>query len=236
MTSPTRTVRATGLRYAPKTRVSLQSKPVVGKSDFMLNSPTTLTDRIRKITAQVVDRAGDVFYRAGIHPDWISVVGLVVVAIATLFIAQGSIQTGGLILLLGLPLDALDGAVARAMHRRDKFGGLLDSTLDRYADGLIFSGLGYHFASQDELGYLVLAMAALMGSYTVSYVRARAGEAGLSVKVGLFTRLERVAVLLPALLIPPLLIPGMWILAVGTNFTGLQRVWFVYRNTDFTKM
>jgi CDP-diacylglycerol--glycerol-3-phosphate 3-phosphatidyltransferase len=196
----------------------------------------TLTDWVRAMTGGIITRAGMAFYRAGIHPDWISVAGLLIVAIASLLIAQGEVQLGGVILLLGLPLDALDGAVARAMQRRDKFGGLLDSTLDRYADGLIFSALGYYFASQNQPGYLVLALAALIGSYTVSYVRARAGEAGISVKVGLFTRLERVAVLLPALLIPPLLIPGMWILAIGTNFTGLQRVWFVYRNTEFTEM
>lgn len=202
----------------------------------MEKSGTTFTDRVRALTGGLITRAGMAFYRAGIHPDWITLAGLVVVGIASWFIAVGELQLGGVILILGLPLDALDGAVARAMHRRDKFGGLLDSTLDRYADGLIFAALGYYFASQNQLGYLLLALAALMGSYTVSYVRARAGEAGISVKVGLFTRLERVAVLLPALLIPPLLIPGMWILAIGTNVTGLQRVWFVYRNTEFTEM
>ncbi len=202
----------------------------------MQKSSLTFTDQMRKLTANGLARIASVFHRAGIHPDYITVVGLIVVAIASVLIGMGEVQWGGVVLLLGLPLDALDGAVARAMQRRDKFGGLLDSTLDRYADGLIFAALGYYFASQNQLGYLLLALAALMGSYTVSYVRARAGEAGLSVKVGLFTRLERVAVLLPALLIPPLLIPGMWILAIGTNFTGLQRVWFVYRNTEFTEM
>lgn len=201
-----------------------------------MNSIPTLTDRIRALTGGVVARAGNAFYRAGIHPDYITVAGLVVVMIASFFIARGQVQLGGVILILGLPLDALDGAVARAMQRRDKFGGLLDSTLDRYADSLIFAALGYYFASQGQLDHLLLAMASLIGSFVVSYVRARAGEAGLSVKVGLFTRLERVAVLLPSLLIPPLLVLGMWILAIGTNFTGLQRVWFVYRNTEFTEM
>jgi CDP-diacylglycerol--glycerol-3-phosphate 3-phosphatidyltransferase len=201
-----------------------------------MNNIPTFTDRIRTLTGGVINRAGMAFYRAGIHPDYITIAGLIVVLIASFFIARGQVQLGGVILILGLPLDALDGAVARAMHRRDKFGGLLDSTLDRYADSLIFAGLGYYFASQGQLDNLLLAMASLIGSFVVSYVRARAGEAGISVKVGLFTRLERVAVLLPSLLIPPLLIAGMWILAIGTNFTGLQRVWFVYRNTEFTEM
>jgi phosphatidylglycerophosphate synthase len=201
-----------------------------------MNNLPTFTDRIRALTGGVVARAGNAFYRAGIHPDYITVAGLIVVMIASFFIARGQVQLGGVILILGLPLDALDGAVARAMQRRDKFGGLLDSTLDRYADSLIFAALGYYFASQGQLDNLLLAMASLIGSFVVSYVRARAGEAGISVKVGLFTRLERVAVLLPSLLIPPLLVIGMWILAIGTNFTGLQRVWFVYRNTEFTEM
>jgi len=94
------------------------------------------------------------------------------------FIAQGQFQLGAVILILGLPLDALDGAVARAMGRQDKFGGILDSTLDRYADALIFGGLSYYFAVHDQFDYLVLALAALTGSLLVSYVRARAGEAG----------------------------------------------------------
>lgn len=202
----------------------------------MEKTPLTLTDRIRALTAQLTARAGEMFYRARIHPDYITLTGLGVVMLASFFIARGQMQIGGVILLLGLPLDALDGAVARAMKRRDKFGGLLDSTLDRYADALIFAALGYYFASQSQLDLLLLAMAALVGSYMVSYVRARAGEAGLSVKVGLFTRLERVAIILPSLLLPPLLVLGMWILAFGTNFTALQRVWFVYRHTDFTEM
>jgi CDP-diacylglycerol---glycerol-3-phosphate 3-phosphatidyltransferase len=202
----------------------------------MEKTPQTFTDRIRLITDSVTRRAGEAFYRARIHPDYITVVGLIVVTIASIFIGSGQLQLGGVILILGLPLDALDGAVARAMHRRDKFGGLLDSTLDRYADALIFASLGYYFASQSRLDMLLLALAALVGSFMVSYVRARAGEAGLSVKVGLFTRLERVAIILPSLLVPPLLVVGMWILAVGTNFTALQRVWFVYRNTEFTEM
>ena len=76
---------------------------------------------------------------------------------------------------------------------------------------------------------LALALLALVGSYGVSYVRARAGEAGISLRDGLFTRLERVVVLLLALLIPALLLPGLWLLALGTNLTALQRLWLVYR-------
>ncbi len=195
----------------------------------MANSTATFTDRVRNLTGQYTARIGKFLAGAGVHPDHISLLGFVMVGIAAILIAMGQLQVGGLILLLGLPLDAVDGAVARAMERSDQFGGVLDSTLDRYADGLIFGALGYYFASLGQLHNLVLALAALMGSFAVSYVRARAGEAGISVKVGLFTRLERVIIILLTLLLPALLVVGMWILALGTNFTALQRVWFVYR-------
>jgi CDP-diacylglycerol---glycerol-3-phosphate 3-phosphatidyltransferase len=193
------------------------------------SQPVTLTDRIRALTSRLTAWSGAVFYHLGIHPDWITIAGLILVLIGSIVIGMGQLQLGALVLLLGLPLDALDGAVARAMQRKDNFGALLDSTLDRYADAFIFSGLGYHFAVQNQLEMLLLALAALVGSYSVSYVRARAEGLGISVKIGWFSRLERVGIILVMLFVPQLLTVGLMVLAVGTNITGLQRLWFVYK-------
>ncbi len=198
----------------------------------MSQAPVTFSDRMRKQFSGLTRSAGMTVYRWGIHPDTITIVGLIVVAIGALFIAQGQIQIGGVLLLISLPLDALDGAVARAMQRKDRFGSILDSTLDRYADGFIFGGLIYYFAQTGQQLQLLLALASLMGSFVVSYVRARAGEADLSVKIGLFSRFERVITLLLMLLIPPLLTLGLVVLAIGTNVTGIQRLWYVYRHLD----
>jgi CDP-diacylglycerol--glycerol-3-phosphate 3-phosphatidyltransferase len=187
---------------------------------------------MRSLTAGLTSRAGQTVHRMGIHPDTITVVGLAVIAIGGFFIARGQFQLGGVLLLLSLPLDALDGAVARAMGRKDRRGAVLDSTLDRYADGFIFGSLIYYFASVMQPENVLLTMAALIGTFVVSYVRARAGEAGLSVKIGLFSRFERVLVLLLMLLIPTLLLVGLWVLAIGTNLTGLQRLWYVYQHLD----
>ncbi|MCU0514117.1 MAG: CDP-alcohol phosphatidyltransferase family protein [Anaerolineae bacterium] len=199
--------------------------------------PITLTDRLRRLVAAPLNSVAGWLHRRGIHPDMITTAGLVIVLVASLFIARGELQTGALILIAGLPLDALDGAVARIMQRQGHFGAVLDSTLDRYADGFIFAALSYHFAVQGRLEMLVLAQLAAIGSFGVSYVRARADEVDVSVRVnvGLFTRLERLAVIVAMLLMPGLLlIPalldiGMLILAVGTNITTLQRLWYVYR-------
>jgi CDP-diacylglycerol--glycerol-3-phosphate 3-phosphatidyltransferase len=195
-------------------------------------APVTLSDQMRALTAGLTSRAGMSVYRIGVHPDTITIVGLIVVAVGAYFIARGDLQIGGVLLLISLPLDALDGAVARAMQRKDRFGAVLDSTLDRYADGLIFGGLAYYFAATSQPGNLLLSLASLMGSFVVSYVRARAGEADLSVKIGLFSRFERVVALLLMLLVPPLLVPALWVLAIGTNLTGVQRLWYVYKHLD----
>jgi CDP-diacylglycerol---glycerol-3-phosphate 3-phosphatidyltransferase len=195
------------------------------------NQPFVFTDWVRAQIQTYMAHMGGVLHRLGVHPNVVTVAGLVVVGIASIVIAQGQFQWGGIILILGLPLDALDGAVARAMGRTDKFGSILDSTLDRYADAFIFGGLSYYFAVADQFDYMLLALAALTGSLLVSYVRARAGEAGLTVKVGLLDRFVRVIIIVSVLLVPQLLTLGLWVLAVGTNFTALQRMWYVYRNT-----
>ncbi|PJF41475.1 MAG: CDP-alcohol phosphatidyltransferase family protein [Chloroflexi bacterium] len=195
----------------------------------MYNHGLTLSDYMRKRTRTLTTALGNALHRAGVHPDMLTIVGFIFVVIAGVFIGRGQHRLGGVLLIVGLPLDALDGAVARAMQRQDKFGEVLDSTLDRYADGIIFGALAYYFASQDALNYVLLALATMIGSQAISYIRSRAGEVGVKMKIGLFTRMERIVTIIIALLIPPLLIPGMWLLAIGTNFTALQRLWFAYK-------
>ena len=200
------------------------------------DTPQTLTDRLRNLTVGPLDRCGGALARLGVHPDWVTVAGLALVAVAALSLARGELLAGGLILLISLPLDALDGAVARAMGRAGAFGMVLDSTLDRYADGLIFGALGYYFALRERPEMLALALAALVGSYLVSYIRARADDAEVAVRatVGLFTRMERVAVILLMTISSGLLetaLPleiGTLVLALGTNLTALQRLWHVH--------
>lgn len=198
----------------------------------MTQHPITFQDRVRAATGRWLGAAGMALHRAGIHPDVITLAGTLVVLVAAVFIARGQFQVGGIILVLGLPLDALDGAVARAMQRKDRRGGVLDSTLDRFADGLLFGALAYYFASQQALDYMLLALLSLVGSFMVSYVRARAGEAGLSVKIGLLDRLVRLLILMAALLVPSLLIVALWVMAIGSVFTAAQRLLYVYQHLD----
>jgi CDP-diacylglycerol--glycerol-3-phosphate 3-phosphatidyltransferase len=199
-------------------------------------TPSTLTDTLRRLTATPLNQIGVVLVRLGVHPDLVTIFGLVLVAVAAVMIANGEFLFGGIVLLLSLPLDAIDGAVARAMKRTGAFGMVLDSTLDRYADGFIFASLGYYFAVDDRFDMMAFALLALVGSFLVSYVRARADDVkvGVETKVGLFTRVERVIVILVMILATGLshqlviLDVGVIILAIGTNVTALHRLIFVY--------
>lgn len=191
----------------------------------------TLTDRARYYTRNVTGTLGRKLHEMGVHPDAITALGLVIVAIAAYVASQGQFFWAGVIMLLGTPLDALDGAVARAMQRKGKFGALFDSTLDRYADGFIFVALAYYYAVWGDERVMLLSMAALLGSLMVSYVRARAEGLNVDCKVGLLTRMERIVILLAALLTGWVEI-GLWILAIGTHLTVIQRVWYVYRQLN----
>jgi CDP-diacylglycerol--glycerol-3-phosphate 3-phosphatidyltransferase len=188
----------------------------------------TLTDMARFYTGGITSRLGMQLHKAGVHPDVITIVGLGVVAIASFVAAQGHFFWAAVILILGAPLDALDGAVARAMQRKDKFGALLDSTLDRYADGFLFMGLAYYLCEKGNSFGVVLSIAGLLGSLLVSYVRARAEGLDMECKIGLFTRMERTITIF-AMLLTGWIIPGLWVLAIGTNFTAIQRMWHVNR-------
>jgi CDP-diacylglycerol--glycerol-3-phosphate 3-phosphatidyltransferase len=192
-------------------------------------SSETFTERIRLLAHRVLDPVASTLYRLGVHPDAITCLGLGVVICASAFIATGQYQLGAVLLLAGLPFDALDGAIARKMPQRGKFGAVLDSSLDRYADGFIFAALSYHFAVQNRMEMVVVAQLALLGSFAVSYLRARAEGVSVEVKIGLFTRLERTIVILGMLFIVPLLDLGVLILAIGTNFTVAQRLYYVYK-------
>jgi CDP-diacylglycerol--glycerol-3-phosphate 3-phosphatidyltransferase len=130
--------------------------------------------------------------------------------------------------LVAAALDLLDGALARATGRVTRFGGVFDSVLDRLGEAAVLGGVLFHFSEGGHRQEVVLAYIAVVGSILVSYVRARAEAAGLSLKEGLFTRPERVIVLGVGLMVGQMLI-ALWILAVVSVFTALQRLYAAWR-------
>ena len=171
-----------------------------------------------------------------VSPNMLTVIGLLVNVASGVLIGCGLLVLGGVVLLLASVFDILDGAVARVTGKVYRYGAFLDSATDRYAEAATSVGLIVHFQLRDGKATVepILIIAALAGSLLVSYVRARAQSLGFVCDGGLLARPERVVLTVIGLLIPPLLLPVLWILAVLTNVTALQRIWFVYGQSRAT--
>ncbi len=187
------------------------------------------SDFLRHIGRGALERLGQLGARLGWQPNTITLIGGLPALIAAILAAHGHFFAAGVVLLIGAPLDALDGAVARAKGCETRFGALLDSTVDRYADALILGGIGYALAEAGDLLGVLLAFGALSGAYAVSYVRARAEGLNIgSIKDGLFDRAARIVVLILALLTGAVTL-GLLILTFGGHLTALQRLWIAHR-------
>lgn len=193
----------------------------------------TFTDYLRLWFKWVLDPLGRFFNRLGFTPNMMTMLGLAGNAVGAYFLSQGEMLTGGLIVLIMTPVDALDGTMARLRGESSDFGAFVDSVSDRYSELIIYGGLLYYFLSIGEPlgGLLVFAGAA--GSVLVSYVKSRAETLGYEAKIGILTRAERYLVLAPSLVLsslnPNILYIGLAIIAVFANITALQRIWYVRR-------
>ncbi len=184
----------------------------------MLNKKKdTLTDWVKPI-ARIFSR---------INPNTVTILALVFCIAAGLYFAAGDLVIAGLMLLLGGFFDVLDGAVARENGRVTKFGGLLDSVLDRYADAAVFLGImwGGHAAFPPYIeNDWFLGGLALTGSLLVSYTRARAEAGGTGVlNIGVAERAERMLLIILGAF-TGLLHWAVLVVAVISHLTVLQRM------------
>ena len=188
----------------------------------------TFTDQLRAIFKDVLNTIAGFLKRVGVHPNTLTMTGLLGTFVGVFFVSQGQFTLGGLLILLMGPIDALDGALARLRGEPENFGAFVDSVSDRYAELGIFAGLLWYYVHQDNWAASMMIFVAAAGSVMVSYIRARAQSLGLEAKVGFLTRVERFLVIGPALLFNIPLI-GVGILAIGANLTAFQRIWHVRR-------
>ena len=186
-------------------------------------SRKTFSDYLRLWFKWVLDPIGGFLIRLGLTPNMVTILGLIGNTIGAYYLSRGDMLTGGLLVLIMTPIDALDGTMARLRGEPSDFGAYVDSVSDRYSELIIYAGLLYHFLKLGEpLGGL-LVFGAASGSVMVSYVKARAEGLGYEAKVGLLTRVERYLVLAPSLLFNQLYI-GLTILAVFAHITAIQRI------------
>lgn len=190
----------------------------------------TLTDWVKGWSGTILDPLSRLLAHLGVQPNVLSMVGFFAASAAGAVIAAGYISLGGWLFLFSGPFDALDGSLARTAGIETRFGAFLDSFIDRYSEAAVFFGILCWSTFHGRHTLVLLTFLALVGSIMVSYARARAEGLNISCKVGLFTRLERFILLTITLLTKQLLI-GLVALAFLTNFTALQRMFHVYRQS-----
>jgi CDP-diacylglycerol--glycerol-3-phosphate 3-phosphatidyltransferase len=145
-------------------------------------------------------------------------------------IALGYVKTGGIILVFSGFLDLLDGAVARGTNTVSRFGGFLDSVLDRYTDLFLMFGIFVYFLRQGHTHAVVFTFIAAIGVAIIPYARARAEAASIECKTGLMERPERLVILLLGIFCN-LLLYAVITLVVLTHVTVIQRIVFVRKNS-----
>ena len=179
----------------------------------------------------------------GITANTITLVGLLVNAVAAFFLATGRLVLSGILILFGGSFDAMDGVVARVSGKDESnpSGALLDSVIDRYSEAVIFLGAMIYFFHLSNLLGVILVFASVIGSILVSYVRARAEGLQIECKVGLMQRPERIVLLALGVLAQGLIIKYLsWesngvilvsvfaFLALTSHITAVHRLVFSF--------
>ncbi len=168
--------------------------------------------------------------RTPVTPSTLTFLGFVVTVGAAVLIATDYLLIAGLVVLVAGLFDMLDGALARRTNRVTRFGAVLDSTIDRLSEGALLLGILLLFAREGSTIGILLAGGVLTTSMLVSYIRARAEALGIECTVGLFTRPERVIVLVLGLMLNQIEI-ALAIMITFSLFTIVQRLTLVWRYT-----
>jgi CDP-diacylglycerol--glycerol-3-phosphate 3-phosphatidyltransferase len=193
-----------------------------------------LSERIGATFARPVEGVVRAFAR--VSPDVLTITGLALngVACACFAFAGGKdytapalLRTGGLVAFLASIFDMIDGRVARRRGRGTKFGAYLDSTMDRYSDMVLYMGLMILYARLNRTPLMVLVWVAAFGSFMTSYARARAESLIPRCTVGLLERPERIVLLVFGALTNRIA-AVLWVIAILSNLTAVQRVVYTY--------
>lgn len=184
----------------------------------------------------------------GVHPNILTAIGVTINVGCGVLFGFGEFFWAGIVLIVANLFDMLDGNVARLTGNVTKFGGFLDSSLDRISDMVCFVGIMCFYASnrpQHSLLNVFLAGVGLIGSVMVSYTTARAENAGIKSSVGFMQRPERIVLFIIGALstwnwestnffanrMPQVL----WVLAIGSMWTFVHRMfhtWVELRKMD----
>lgn len=215
----------------------------VGEPVALISRPAGMKkiwESIIKGYLRTIEPVAALLVKLRINPNAITTIGTVCTVAGGIAFGMGHIRTAGFIIGLTAIFDVLDGTVARRTGQSTVFGAFYDSTLDRVADGVVLGGIAYFFASSPvhrNLPMVVVALLAIIGTYLVSYTRARAEGLGIDAKVGVMQRPERVVLLSVPQAFFGLAFDGrilmgvVALLALTAWITAFQRILFVRRTS-----
>jgi CDP-diacylglycerol---glycerol-3-phosphate 3-phosphatidyltransferase len=184
----------------------------------------------RAVVAYGVNPTARFLLRLGVTPNAVTVAGTLGVLVGAWFGAMGDLLIGTIVVTSCALTDVLDGTMARMRGDTGKFGALLDSSMDRIADGAVFGAVVYYMATEgNPYGGTVAALLSLAAGQVVSYVKARAQSLGLNADVGIAERLERLVILgvgglLGAAGLDWGLPAALWVVGVVSAVTVVQRL------------
>lgn len=173
---------------------SQQKNTSAADQERLNRNSSVITDELRQWwVLGVVNPLEEFFIRRRIRPNHITASASVMCVVVAYLYAQGYIMIAGWAFILMGSMDILDGRIARRTNQVSQAGGFLDSVMDRYQDFIVYAGLAY-FYQNSWTGWMVLAL--ILGSFMVSYARAKAEALGLEIKtVGTMQRPERIFLL-----------------------------------------
>lgn len=179
----------------------------------------------------LLDRIVGGLAATGIHPNYLTLLGLVINIWAAVHFARGEFLGAAAVIFLAGFLDMADGQVARRQGRVTAFGAFFDSTVDRYSDMMLYLGLLIYYAHIGRFFYVVLATVAMVSSFMVSYSRARAESLIPTCKVGFMERPERVVLLILGGLFGRMA-PVLWVIAVLSTLTVIHRIAYTWKEAQ----
>jgi CDP-diacylglycerol--glycerol-3-phosphate 3-phosphatidyltransferase len=191
--------------------------------------------KARKVTADYLTQpVVNLLARTPVTPNTITWLGFLITAGAAALVITGNLFAAGFVVLAAGFFDMLDGALARTTNQVTRFGGVLDSTLDRLSEAVLLLSILVIYTRGQQFAESLLVGIALLGSLLVSYIKARVEALGIECKVGLFTRPERVIILALGLLLSQYdyaLVTALAIITCLSFFTAGQRLVYAWHQT-----
>jgi len=176
----------------------------------------------------VASRIAKFIFGKNVHPHLLTILGFLINVGAAVCLGMGYWFFAGCLILIGGFFDILDGAVARVSNKTSKFGGFLDSVIDRYSDIVLLIGLIWYYAVRGNPACVFIVCIVLMGCILVPYSRAKAEIFINHCNIGLMERAERTIFLALGSIFNVMNVV-LWVLAILTHLTVFQRIHYAWK-------